>query len=873
MQSNWFRTIVIYAAIVIAAINFYPTIVWQMKSPEEQAQVIEQIRADQLKARAEQYGAFQRLVMDAKHWWMGDPDRQITLGLDLQGGLQMVVGFDMTEEARERGLTESDVQDIVLQNIRNRISELDVQEPVIQRQATDQVLVQLPGVKDLQRARELIKRTAHLGFHIVSGREETEQALIRVDRAFDNELIPFLEPPEFPGGPYQVPEENVEHVETIFERAAEQPGLLPEGKEFAFSTAPQPWETRGYEIFLIEAEESLSGEGLKSAVARPNPQSPGQWVILFEFNAEAAQQFGTLTENNIGRELGIVLDGNVVSAPTIRGRISSSGEIEGSFTADTAKDLAIALNSGSMPVTVEEEYTGIVGPTLGQESVERGVYSAVVGMILVMLFMVFYYRVAGVIADIGQLVNALLLLGAFAYFNVTLTLPGIAGLILTIGMAVDANVLIFERIREELRQGKSVANSIAAGYEKAASAILDSNITTLIAAIVLLQFGTGPVQGFAIALSIGVCTSVFVALVVTRAMYDFLLNRKLLSTIGMMSFLKAETHIKFMNKQRIAFVLSAIALAIGIGAFAFRTASGEMFGVEFTEGTSMQVRIDTAETVSVGEVRSALAGVGFDTASVQEYTTEDASVTNVFTLRISQPEGEQGGEEWVTERVQQALATLAGEGADPAEAVELQSVTTVGPSVGAQLQRDAVLAIAYALIFIIFYLWFRFEWTYAVGSVLALVHDVIIVVGLFALFGREISIAVIAALLTIIGYSLNDTIVVFDRVREDLKIYRARNYTFLDILDISINETLSRTILTGLTTFFVVFVLYLFGGAAINDFAFALIAGVIVGTYSSIYIASPAVYMLQHRRGRAAVSDKDKKKKGRESKRRDATAS
>ncbi|HIA47429.1 MAG TPA: protein translocase subunit SecD, partial [Candidatus Hydrogenedentes bacterium] len=623
--------------------------------------------------------------------------------------------------------------------------------------------------------------------------------------------------------------------------------LIPEDKKIAFSPAPPVYDKEAtYTLYVVTKDAGVSGEGITNAVARPNPETPGRWMIRFEFNSESGQLFGDLTESHRNEALAILLDGNVMSAPNINEKITTSGSISGSFGADEAKDLAITLNSGSMPVEITQDYAGVVGASIGGESAEKGVNASLIGLVLVMVFMIGYYRIAGLIANIALTVNGLLILGAFAYFNVTLTLPGIAGLILTIGMAVDANVLIFERIREEAKLGKSLAACIEGGYARASSAIWDANVTTLIAAVVLTQFGTGPVQGFAIALSIGICMSVFTALVVTRAILEFISDSKMVAAISMASILKSEPKIGFMAKRKAATILSLVVIAIGVGIFASR--GEDNFGVDFTTGTSMRVSISSAKSVSVDAVRDVLNTGDFASAIVQESGDGTTTDDHRFLIRIggeTAAEGEKVAID-VTESVQIALSSLSDSTSENLDdQVEVLQSESVGPAVGEKLRRDAINAIFFALFFIILYLWFRFEWKYAVGAVVALVHDVLIVAGVLALFGREISIPTVAALLTIIGYSLNDTIVVFDRVREDLALNKSRGMNFIDMLNTSLNRTLSRTLLTSMTTLFVVLVLFIFGGPAINDFALALIAGVAVGTYSSLFVATPVVYAIQ----------------------------
>lgn len=841
------RALIICAVCGVASIYIYPTIGWMTLSNEAREERLEQWRQEDLELVKPTF--WSNVTNGLNRWLQFDREKVINLGLDLQGGVHMVLGFEMTEEAVARGLDEADVQDMILERVRMRVNEFEAKEPVILKLGKNQVQVQLPGEKDVQRAVNLIMRMARLTFHIVSGPDEVSAILARVDRHFNNAFVPFLAWGASGRGVLEVPVENYARIHALAQEANETPGVMPEGKMLAFSAPPKPWEDRGYLIYVINSEFEMTGEGIKNAASRIDNNSPGNWQILFEFDSDSASQFADVTQQNIGRQLAILLDGYVVSAPTIQSRIYGSGQISGTFSQEESRDLAITLNSGSMPVPIREDYKGVVGASVGADSVNKGVRSSIVGLVLVMAFMVIYYRFGGLVANIALTVNALLVIGALAYFGATLTLPGIAGLILTIGMAVDANVLIFERIREELRNGKSLASSIEGGYARATTTILDANITTLIAAAVLTQFGTGPVQGFAITLSIGVCASVFAALVVTRAIMDFVTANKILTKLTMMSIIKAEPKFKFIAKRRMAAVLSLVVIAMGAGIFGYR--GGEMFGVDFTEGTNMTVALNSSETIPEGRIRDQLTAAGFDAPSVQAFEEAGSTVPNQFVIRVSevgeiqsQTDVRDDMPDTMSTRLQKALLPLTSNPTGVLdEEVELRRVETVGPAVGDQLRKDAIAAITYALMFIVLYLWFRFELKFAVGAVVALLHDVLVTLGVFALFGREITIPVVAAILTIIGYSLNDTIVVFDRVRENLRVYRGKGLTFGDIIDVSINQTLSRTILTSLTTLFVVMVLFLFGGSAINDFAFALIVGIIVGTYSSIFVASPVVYM------------------------------
>ena len=848
MKNHLYRNLLLVAITLVALFQIYPTIGWMLISDEARQARLDTFEAMD-DARLSREPSFWRdTVDDLKRWSMFDRDRVINLGLDLQGGIHMVVGFDMTPEVVEQGLKETDVQQMVLQRIERRISEFEAKEPIIQKLGDSQIQIQLPGEKNTARAIDIIKKTAYLTFHMTAGPDKTRQAFIAVDRKFNNGFIPLLQQASFGGGQFSVPAEHIEQVRKIVDQAAQTAGTIPDNQMIAFGPRPRPWEDQEYSIYLLEKEPAQDGSGLRMARAGTDPSNPGQWRIDFQFDSEGATQFAQVTQDNIGRNMAIVIDNVVVSAPTIRTQIIGSGEITGNFTASQAQDLAIALNSGSMPVPVREDSTNIIGPTLGADSIEKGVTSSVIGLVLVVLFMVFYYRVAGLIANVALVMNAILILGAMAYFNATLTLPGIAGLILTIGMAVDANVLIYERIREELRNGKSLQAAIDSGYGRAAITILDANITTLIAGFVLFEFGTGPIEGFAVTLCIGVVTSVFTALIFTRALFEFLLDHKIVASLKMMHCIPEDFVFDFMKYRKIAALASIVTILIGTALFAVRF--DRMFGVDFREGTNVTLEINSAAVVNIGDVRRGLDAGGFSDAIVQEVTDEK----NQFVVRTAQIEtgstapGDASGAAATTiaQRMQSALVSLADNSQAAAEeAVPLLSEQSVGPAVGEQLRRDAFLAVAYSLACILLYVAFRFEFWFAVGAIVATVHDVIITVALFAIVGREISMNVVAAILTIVGYSLNDTIVVYDRIREDRQLYRGKGYTLLDIMNRAINQTLSRTILTGGTTLIVVVVLMFLGGTVINDFAFALFWGIVVGTYSSVFVASPFVYYAQ----------------------------
>ena len=872
MNKRIYRAVIIYAVLVVAAVYVYPTIGWMTLSQEAR-----NTRLDAWEAEDSEYhepAIVRDTAKSIKRWAQFDRSKVVTLGLDLQGGVHMVVGFDLTEELKEQGMTDEYLQNLILRRIRRRINDFEAKDPIIQAAGTKQIQIQLPGEQDIDRAVELIKKTAYLTFHIVAGPDETLKAFqkISTNPKFKNRFTPFLLRPAFQGGPFRVPPDHLKKIQTVAAELSEDPELMPEDKTILFSQPPNPWDDeQNYEMYLVDKQHLMSGEGLRMALDRPNDEQPGKYQIHFQFTGAATNQFAEATGNNIGRSMAIVVDGVVVSAPTIQSRIAGTGRITGNFTAMQARDLAIALNSGSMPVPIREDFTGTVGASLGRDSIQKGVYASVGALIAVAALMVVCYRVGGVVACIALFLNGVIMLAAFAYFRLTLTLPGIAGFVLTMGMAVDANVLIFERIREEVRNGKSLVSAIELGYQKATVTILDANITTLIAALVLLQFGTGPVQGFGVALAIGICTSVFTALVVTQAVFDFLTGRGWLKKLSMMTLMKPDTKIRFIELRNKAFLVSAILIVVGVGLFVFR--GEDNFGVDFRSGTSLIARLEAQERVNIADVRERLIVAGFTNPIVQEYGGGQDLAQNVFAVRtVDDPaaagEGEAAPDRGaVRARVQEALAPLCGGGAD-VSSVHIEQEQSVGPAIGAQLRIDALKAVFFALMFMIAYMWFRYNLVFGITAIVALIHDVIISVGLLSLYGGHLDMIVIAAVLTIIGYSVNDTVVVFDRIRENMRSFAGREFNYAEIMNLAINQTLSRTILTSGLTLLAVAALFVAGGPVLRDFAFCLIMAVVVGTFSSVFVASSLAYVWQnwrqhhqatgprkgHRRGKEAAS-------------------
>lgn len=874
MSKHLYRTLFIWAVVVLSFIYVYPTVGWMLLSEETRAERLAKWQEEDDDLARRRTGYWEELWVSAKRWAQCDRNKVINLGLDLQGGIHMVIGFDVNNlsqdvvnEYKERGYSDADiekeVQRIVLDQVTRRINDFEAKEPIVQTLGDNQIQVQLPGEKDVQRAKNLITKTAQMNFHIVAGPDQARPVFEKIRDAFPEEFLPFVQVSSLHPDMLSVTQENFSRVQRVLVRAREG-SIIPEDKLVLFSQKPKAYDkNQNYQLYVVDKEPIASGAGLTSANAIQDQSNPPYWQILFTFNSASAADFAEATGNNIGKPMAIVLDGVVVSAPTIQDRIAGGrGQITGSFEPEEANDLAIALNSGSMVVPVREEFTRTVSASLGTDTVRSGVVASLAGITIVILFMIAYYLGAGIIACICLALNALMIIAAMAYFGMTLTLPGVAGLILTMGMAVDGNVLIFERIREEMRRGHTMLASVDSGFKRAAVTIIDSNVTTLIAAIILMQFGTGPIAGFAITLSVGIFTSVFTALIVGRALFDFALERKLFKTIRMNSILPEKTQIPFLHMRYFAFIFSGVIILAGLGMFIVR--GMDNFGVDFQQGTNLILQVDNPDVVPVGSVREALTTAGFNNPVVQESADEAGAEQNVFIVRVgdvTRAEDATATEgaplQTVADRIRETLAPLTG--AKAADAVLIESEQTVGPAVGAQLRWDALNAVFWALLAMIIYMWIRFDLKYAVGGVAALIHDMLASIGLFALAGGLISMNVIAALLTILGYSINDTIVVFDRVREDREARRGQGMKFIDILNGAINATLSRTLLTSLTTLFVVVVLYFFGGEAINDFAFVMMAGILLGTYSSVFIASALVYIMQKKGGDEPASPRARK--------------
>lgn len=699
----------------------------------------------------------------------------------------------LEDGALEIGLTDAGLdyrmQQAISQTIeviRNRVDELGTTEPIIQRQGEDRIIVQVPGADDPERVKELIGTTARLTFQMVDVENDVNQAVN---------------------------------------------GRPPIGSEVLYSTDDPPIP------YLVQTSELVTGENLDDAGVSFD-QNTNEPVVTFRFDGTGAQRFGRATTQNVGRPFAIILDDEVVSAPVINEPIlGGSGQISGNFSVDGANDLAILLRAGALPLkpTFVEERT--VGPSLGADSIAAGEIAGIVGAVLVLAFMFLAYGKLGIIANLALTINIMLLIAALSVLGATLTLPGIAGIVLTVGMAVDSNVLIFERIREERVGGRSLVQAIDAGFRKALTTIIDANVTTLIAACILFYLGSGPIRGFAVTLAIGIVTTVFTAFILTRWMVAWWLRTQKPKELpkAILTLVPAGTNIKFMWLRRFTFTGSAIAVLASLALFATVNMN---LGIDFKGGSLIEVQ-SKAEVADPGAIRNSLSDLNLGDVQVQGFGTDRDVLIRV--------ESQGGGDN----AEQSALTLVRGE---LSEDYDIRRVEVVGPTVSGELAQAGTIAVLAALGAILIYIWLRFEWQFALGAILATTHDVLLTIGMYVITGLEFNLSSIAAILTIVGYSLNDTVVVYDRVRENLRRYK--KMTLPQLLDQSMNETLPRTVLTSVTTLLALFALYFFGGEVLQSFVAAMIFGVIVGTYSSIFVAAPLLILFKLRPGSLSLKDR-----------------
>ena len=611
------------------------------------------------------------------------------------------------------------------------------------------------------------------------------------------------------------------------------------------------FELIALKISTFDGRPPLEGDAIVNANKNLNQRS--QFEVNMTMNAEGAKTWAKLTKNNIGKSIAIVLDGYVYSNPTVQSEITGGrSQITGNFTAQEADDLVNILKSGKLPAPARIVEDTVVGPSLGAEAVNAGLTSFIWAFVVVLIYMIFYYGFrAGMVADMALITNMFFIMGVLASFGAVLTLPGIAGIILTIGMSVDANVLIFERIKEELRAGKGIRLAVADGYSNAFSAIIDSNVTTFLTGLILFLFGTGPIKGFATTLMIGIATSFFTAIFITRLIFEKMLSKKdskLSFTTKYTEHLFEKLSIKFLEKRKIFFIISGALILFSVGSL---VVNGLKQGIDFTGGRTFVIRFD--EPVSSVDIQKTMVAE-LEGATVEVKTFGEDNQIRIATNYMIDVNSDDIDNE-VEGKLYEGLKPYIGDDVTKDEFLSKYRMSSqkVGPTIATDIKTKAGYAIFFSLIVIFLYILIRFRnWEYGMGALVALVHDVLIVLGIFSLtynfmpFSLEIDQAFIAAILTVIGYSINDTVVVFDRIREYLGLHPKKDR--IGVVNSALNSTVSRTLNTSLTTFVVLLVIFLFGSEVIQGFVFALMIGVVVGTYSSLFIATPISYSLMERK-------------------------
>ena len=718
------------------------------------------------------------LVLGWSIWTIYPPQQTIPLGLDLNGGVQLVLRVKTEDVPQD---TRNETVEQALRTIERRVNELGVAEPVVARYGNeDRILVQLPGVSDVEQAKRVIKSTAQLRLTLVeNGPFPTREAALA---AYGHQLPPHLE-------------------------------VLP---------GPSSGGSDSSAFYAVEKTAAVSGTDLRDA--RASADEYNRPAVAFTLTPEAGRRFGAFTERHINGTLATVLDDRVVSIATINSRIEDQGQIVG-VSRETMLQQVINLKTGALPADLEYVAEHRVGASLGDDSIRSGIAASAGGLALVGLFLLAYYRRSGINALISIVVNLFILVGFIAVIPVTMTLPGIAGLILTIGMGVDSNVLIFERIREELTRARTARHAVSAGFDRVWITIVDTHVTSLIAAALLFQFGTSTIRGFATTLTLGLLANVFTAVFVSRTLFELTLRRRVAGTpkLGLAPAV-ARARIQFSRWGSHALIASALVISAGL---AVLTAKGLPLGIDFSGGTTAVVEFKDAD-VAEDDVRQAVVSLPGD-AVVQRY---GPAADRRFQFRLPLT-NDDAGPDALEAGVRRLTVALERSGLPPFEIVDRDLVSA---AIGKDLQRRGIYATAASLLAISGYIALRFRMSFAVGAMAATVHDVLVTLSCLAIAGYDLSLNVTAALLTIIGYSVNDTIVIFDRVRENAKAMRGESLTA--VVDASVTQTLSRTMITAGMTLLSVLALYLFGGAVLSGFAFTMLIGIISGTYSTVFIAS-----------------------------------
>lgn len=825
--------------------------------------------------------------------------RSINFGLDLAGGTSITLQIDKS------GLKEDDdIQDIQKQSleiIRNRVDQYGLSEPQISPSGDDRILVELAGVDD-STAKALVGSTAKLEFKILAEAEKfntvttllnqyltrqttdvatdstvadsaaADSTVAKVDSAKDTtkalsdeellggsvqtakaedstvsdsaaETVPASEVGkafsdyylQFGNGGF-IAEENIEKVKKILELEGVKK-LIPRDVAFAFGSGLEKINrdspVKAKRLYLLKRRAEMGGDDIVDA--RPervaDGVSAGEVAVKLRFGGIGPKKFSAVTAANINKQMAIVLDNQVISAPVIKDRIpNGDAQITGLDDMAEANRLAVVLRAGALKAPMKIIESRSVGATLGEENISQGFGSGAIGLVICLLFMVAYYRLGGFIASLGMIINTLVTAAVMSLFNATLTLPGIAGFILVVGMSLDANVIIYERIREELKNGLTARAAVAKGYERAFTAILDSNLTTVLTGLILYKIGTGSVKGFGLTLTIGILTSLFCAITVTRAILDWKLAKRDATTLSIGNGIKAinEANLPIIPNRRKFGAVSAILIVASIACIAIK---GFDFSIDFTGGQVYTIQYqDDAKHET--DLNKALSAAGISGTKVRSLGGTSANSYQV-SLRTDDANFE---------------ATMAKAFEAANQKCEIVAKDTVGPTIGAELRFNAILSVILAWLGILLYVWFRFGkfgLGFGVAAVLGLVHDTIITLGFISAFSLSFDGALIASLLTMIGYSVNDTIVNFDRIRENTSVYGSAN--FGETINRSMNQCFSRTMVTSLTTLFVCVILAVMGGSSIRDFGLVQCFGILIGTYSSVCICSPIVLWWSNR--------------------------
>ena len=820
--------------------------------------------------------------------------KSINFGLDLAGGTAITLEID---KSNVKGDDIKDIQEQSLEIIRNRVDQYGLSEPQISPSGDDRIVVELAGVDD-STAKALVGSTAKLEFKILAEAEKFTQVVGLIDQYLtrqttdivadsaatdstakdstvakadsakdttkalsDDELLGKAPAAEvaatdsakdsaaveaqpasevgvalsayylsFGNGGF-IAEENVEKVKKLLATEGVQK-LIPRDVAFAFGSGLEPVQRdskiKAKRLYLLKRRAEMAGDDVVDA--RPyrvsDGVSAGEVAVSLKFGGIGPKKFSAVTAANIGKQMAIVLDNQVISAPVIRDRIpNGEAQITGLDDMAEANRLSVVLRAGALKAPMKIIESRSVGATLGEENIVQGFGSGAIGLILCLVFMVAYYRLGGLIASFGMVINTLVTAAVMSVFNATLTLPGIAGFILVVGMSLDANVIIYERIREELKNGLTARAAVAKGYERAFGAILDSNLTTVLTGLILYKIGTGSVKGFGLTLTIGILTSLFCAITVTRSILDWKLAKRDATTLSIGGGFKAinEANLQIIPNRRRFGLISMILIVASI---AFIAVKGFDFSIDFTGGQVYTVQYQDGDKHEK-DLSKALSAAGISGTKVRTLGGTSANSYQI-SMRASDDA--------------QFEAKMAQAFEKAGQKCEIVAKDNVGPTIGKELRFNAILSVILAWLGILIYVWFRFGkfgLGFGVAAVLGLVHDTVITLGFISAFGLSFDGALIASLLTMIGYSVNDTIVNFDRIRENTAVYGSSN--FAETINKSMNQCFSRTMVTSLTTLFVCVILAVMGGSSIRDFGLVQCFGILIGTYSSVCICSPIV--------------------------------